>query len=201
MLIVGLTKYSMSQKRIVKRQSRKVSGKLLYLSKNKGKGGKSVYETELQRRETKREEYLRTNARRWLWKKDLTLPLSTEERNNRQDILWESLVYTLVSDIFIQMLIYLSNFMSVSNSLGFSDEFMNAVCPAKCTSTTSLALKKTHRNCILFTFIAGKSITYRKSWDLNFCDNFLPVFQILKKHTVRCSISVIRDHGILCFCL
>ena len=77
----------------------------------------------------------------------------------------------------MQMLIYLSNFLYVSNSIGFSDEFINATCPAKCKSSKSPTLKKKKRR-IPFTFVAGKTVTYRKSWDLNFCDNFLPLFQI-----------------------
>lgn len=50
---------------------------------------------------------------RELWEKDLTSPLNTAERNIRKYILWESLVFTLLSTIITQMFIYLSNFMYV----------------------------------------------------------------------------------------
>lgn len=76
----------MSEKGILKRQNREFQSKLLYLPKSKRKGRKSVYEIELQKREmeTKREEDLIIHAKRLLWEKDQTLPLSTAERNNRK---------------------------------------------------------------------------------------------------------------------
>lgn len=61
----------------------------------------------------KREKYPRIKAER-AGEKDMAFILSTTEWNNIKDVLSESLVYTLVSTIIIQILMFLSNFMYVS---------------------------------------------------------------------------------------
>lgn len=60
------------------------------------------------------------------------------------------------------MFIYMNNCMNLSNSIRFSDEFINAICTAKCRSIKSPELNNNTKTKQPYGFISGKNVKSRK---------------------------------------